>query len=132
MGLPETLQVRRRELPALRRGETMARVEATGVSFAEQGMRRGRYPGQPPFPFVPGYDIVGVVTALGEAAADMTVGQRVPAVTKVGGWADHVVLPAFDLVRVPDGWHHSASAHSSCWSTRPSFSIVSRARPQGA
>jgi NADPH:quinone reductase-like Zn-dependent oxidoreductase len=34
-------------------------MEATGVSFAEQQMRRGKYYDQPPFPFVPGYDYVG-------------------------------------------------------------------------
>ena len=28
-------------------------------------MRRNRYPGQPKFPFVPGYDLIGVVTAAG-------------------------------------------------------------------
>jgi NADPH:quinone reductase-like Zn-dependent oxidoreductase len=35
------------------------------VSFAEQQMRRGRYYDQPPFPFVPGYDLAGIVTAVG-------------------------------------------------------------------
>ncbi len=103
VGAPETLVVRRRELPPPGAGEALIRVEATGVSFAEQSMRRGRYPGQPKFPFVPGYDMVGVVTALGPQAAGVAVGQRVAAVTKVGGWADYIVLPAADLVPVPDG-----------------------------
>ena len=103
VGAPETLQVRRRELPAPGAGEVMIRVEATGVSFAEQQMRRGRYPGQPAFPFVPGYDVVGVVTALGSRVAGVAVGQRVAALTKVGGWADNIVLPIADLVPVPDG-----------------------------
>ena len=44
-----------------RTGAGVVRVEATGVSFAEQQMRRGKYYDQPPFPFVPGYDLVGVV-----------------------------------------------------------------------
>ncbi len=103
VGAPETLQVRRRELPAPGAGEAAIRVEATGVSFAEGSMRRGRYPGQPRFPFVPGYDLVGVVTDLGPDVAGVAVGQRVAAMTKTGGWADHVVLPAADLVPVPDG-----------------------------
>ncbi len=103
VGAPETLEVRRRELPPPGAGEVMVRVEATGVSFAEGSMRRGRYPGQPAFPFVPGYDLVGVVTALGPQVVEVAVGQRVAAVTKVGGWADYVVLPAADLVPVPDG-----------------------------
>jgi len=85
-------RVRTRELPAPGPGQVLVRVEATGVSFAEQQMRRGKYYDQPKFPFVPGYDLVGI--------AD---GQRVAALTKVGGWADHVVLDREDLVPVPDG-----------------------------
>ena len=112
VGAPETLQVRRRELPPPGAGEALIRVEATGVSFAEQGMRRGRYPGQPAFPFVPGYDLVGVVEGLGPGVAGVAgvvVGQRVAAVTKIGGWASHVVLPAADLVPVPDGLDAAAA-----------------------
>ena len=103
VGAPETLEVRRRELPPPGAGEALIRVEATGVSFAEGSMRRGRYPGQPKVPFVPGYDLVGVVTDLGPGVVGVAVGQRVAAVTKTGGWADHVVLPTADLVPVPEG-----------------------------
>jgi NADPH2:quinone reductase len=76
-------------------------MEATGVSFAEQGMRRGAYPGQPPFPFVPGYDFVGTVLAVGDGVRQDLVGQRVAAVTKTGGWATHILVLAQDLVPVP-------------------------------
>ncbi|WP_248960683.1 medium chain dehydrogenase/reductase family protein [Sphaerisporangium perillae] len=104
---PEALQVRVRELPRLEVGQALVRVEASGVSFAEQQMRRGKYYDQPAFPFVPGYDLVGTVEAVGdEAAADaarISVGQRVAALTKIGGWADRVVLDLADLVPVPDG-----------------------------
>ena len=76
---------------------------ATGVSFGEQGMRRGRYPGQPNFPFVLGYDLVGVVTAVGPEVDPALVGRRVAAVTKTGGWTTHALLDARTLVPVPDG-----------------------------
>jgi NADPH2:quinone reductase len=66
----------------------------SGVSFAEQQMRRGKYYDQPDFPFVPGYDLVGI---------DEQTGARVAALTKVGGWADRVILEKADLVPVPDG-----------------------------
>jgi NADPH:quinone reductase-like Zn-dependent oxidoreductase len=78
-------------------------MEATGVSFAEQQMRRGRYYDQPPFPFVPGYDLVGTVAATGEGVDAGLAGTRVAALLKIGGWASHVVLDAADLVPVPDG-----------------------------
>lgn len=103
VGAPDTLQVRSRELAAPGPGQAVVRVEATGISFAEQSMRRGRYPGQPAFPFVPGYDLVGTVTATGPGVTTPVAGQRVAAMTKTGGWATHALVPAADLVAVPVG-----------------------------
>ncbi|GAA4587521.1 medium chain dehydrogenase/reductase family protein [Planotetraspora phitsanulokensis] len=107
IGEPESMQLRTRELPDLQAGQALIQVEASGVSFAEQQMRRGKYYDQPAFPFVPGYDLVGIVEALGDGpaapGAGISVGSRVAALTKIGGWADRVVLDTADLVAVPDG-----------------------------
>jgi NADPH:quinone reductase-like Zn-dependent oxidoreductase len=100
---PEQLQIRERPMPRPGPGQALVRMEATGVSFAEQQMRRGRYYDQPPFPFVPGYDLVGTVTELGAGAPAELAGRRVAALVKVGGWSSHLVLDAADLVPVPDG-----------------------------
>src|SRR3954447_15835587 len=100
---PEGLRVERGPAPAPGAGEVVVRVEATGVSFAEQQMRRGRYYDQPPFPFVPGYDLVGRVVSTGEGVDAALLGHRVAALTKVGGWTTHAVVDAADLVPVPDG-----------------------------
>ena len=97
IGGPETLRMRNRELPARGDDEVRVRVEASGVSFAEQQMRLGKYYDQPPFPFVPGYDLVGTIEE------GPGTGTRVAALTKTGGWADRVVLKADDVVPVPDG-----------------------------
>ncbi len=97
------LQVRTRELPAPAAGQVVLRMDATGVSFAEQQMRRGKYYGQPAFPFVPGYDVVGTVTAVGPGMDPTLVGRRFAAVTKIGSWAAHQVLDVADLMPVPDG-----------------------------
>src|ERR1051325_6928770 len=86
IGAPDTLRLRSRELPARAQDEVLVRVEATGVSFAEQQMRLGKYYDQPPFPFVPGYDLVGTI----ESGARR--GERVAALIKTGAWADRVVL----------------------------------------
>ncbi|MEU1570002.1 medium chain dehydrogenase/reductase family protein [Streptomyces collinus] len=100
---PEELRIRRGAVPAPGPGQVVIRTEATGVSFAEQQMRRGRYYDQPPFPFVPGYDLVGTVLAAGEGADPGLTGTRVAALVKVGGWASHVLVDAADVVPVPDG-----------------------------
>ncbi|WP_134740669.1 medium chain dehydrogenase/reductase family protein [Nocardioides sp. 503] len=98
---PDGLEIRTRDLPVPDKGEVLVSVEATGISMAEQSMRRGRYPGQPKFPFVPGYDLVGTVTATGPGVDPTLVGTRVAAMTKTGGWATHAALDARDLVVVP-------------------------------
>ncbi|GAA5127251.1 medium chain dehydrogenase/reductase family protein [Pseudonocardia adelaidensis] len=100
---PSGLQVRNRELAAPAAGQAVLRMDATGVSFAEQQMRRGKYFDQPPFPFVPGYDVVGTVTATGPGVDPTLVGRRFAAVTKIGSWASHQLLDVADLVPVPDG-----------------------------
>ena len=110
IGEPETLRPRRDALPEPGPGQALVRMEATGVSFAEQQMRRGKYYDQPPFPFVPGYDLVGVVERVGAGGASgfgvpagVRVGQRVAALTKTGAWAERMVLEVDGLVPVPDG-----------------------------
>ncbi|MEV1174914.1 medium chain dehydrogenase/reductase family protein, partial [Nonomuraea sp. NPDC049784] len=100
---PEGLQIRHGAVPVAGPGQVLIRVEATGVSFAEQQMRRGRYYDQPAFPFVPGYDLVGTVLATGEGVEPGLAGTRVAALVKVGGWASHVIVDAADVVEVPDG-----------------------------
>ncbi|MFF3751913.1 medium chain dehydrogenase/reductase family protein [Streptomyces sp. NPDC002018] len=100
---PEGLQIRHGAVPTPGPGQVVIRMEATGISFAEQQMRRGRYYDQPAFPFVPGYDLVGTVLATGEGVGPGLAGTRVAALVKTGGWASHVSVDAADVVKVPDG-----------------------------
>ncbi|MEW1720644.1 medium chain dehydrogenase/reductase family protein [Streptomyces sp. NPDC093109] len=100
---PSGLRLAERTLPAPAAGQALVRVESTAVSFAESAMRRGRYYGQPAFPFVPGYDLVGTVEAVGAGVDRALVGRRVAALTKTGAWTTAALLTAADLVEVPDG-----------------------------
>ncbi|CAA9382512.1 MAG: Quinone oxidoreductase [uncultured Rubrobacteraceae bacterium] len=102
-GGPEVLETHRRELPAPGPGQVVVRVEAAGVAFSEVQMLKGRYFGQPKFPFVPGYDLVGEVEGVGEGVDREMVGTRVAALTETGAWAESVALDAKDAAPVPDG-----------------------------
>lgn len=99
---PDGLEVRDRDLQTPAQGQVVLRMDATGVSFAEQQMRLGKYYDQPPYPFVPGYDVVGTVVATGPGVDPALEGRRFAAVTKIGGWASHLLVEAADLVPVPD------------------------------
>ncbi|MEU4398310.1 medium chain dehydrogenase/reductase family protein [Micromonospora orduensis] len=98
---PDGLRLHRRPMPAPRRGQALVQIDATGISFAEQQMRHDLYPGQPRFPFVPGYDLVGTVRSVGPDTDDSLIGTRVAAVTKTGAWASHAVVDVDDLTPVP-------------------------------
>ena len=106
---PNGLHVQVRDLPEPDTGQAVLRMDATGVSFAEQQMRLGKYFDQPPFPFVPGYDVVGTVVAVGPGVDPSLQLHRFAAVTKVGGWASHLIVEAADLVPVPDGVEPAAA-----------------------
>ncbi|HEY3365925.1 MAG TPA: medium chain dehydrogenase/reductase family protein [Symbiobacteriaceae bacterium] len=102
-GGPEVLQVVQEPVPEPAPGSVRVRVLVTGVSFADILMRHGLYPGTPPLPFAPGYDIVGVVDKLGPGVAGLQPGQRVAALTVYGGYAEVICLPADRLIPVPEG-----------------------------
>jgi NADPH:quinone reductase-like Zn-dependent oxidoreductase len=102
-GGPEVLKWVEEYLPTPRAGEVRVRILAAGVAFADVLMRRGLYPGTPKFPFAPGYDIVGEVDALGDGVSHFKIGQRVAALTMIGGYSGYTVVPASRLVPVPNG-----------------------------
>jgi NADPH:quinone reductase-like Zn-dependent oxidoreductase len=84
-------------------GEVRIAVRATGAGATDVLMRRGRYPFAPPIPFVPGYEVVGEVEAVGPEAGGLRVGDRVAALTVHGGYSEKLVRSAKEFVRVPPG-----------------------------
>jgi NADPH:quinone reductase-like Zn-dependent oxidoreductase len=103
LGGPEVLKWVEEDLPKPLAGQVRVKILTAGVAFADVLMRRGLYPGTPKFPFAPGYDIVGEVHALGDGVSQFSIGQRVAALTMIGGYSRYTVVPAARLVRVPEG-----------------------------
>ena len=54
-------------------------------------MRPGSHPYAPPIPFVPGYESVGIVDAVGAGVTTLKEGDPVCAPLVYGGYATHVV-----------------------------------------
>ncbi|MEN8149060.1 MAG: zinc-binding dehydrogenase [Planctomycetota bacterium] len=101
-GGPEVLVDR--EVPTRAPGpmEVRISVRAAGVNFADLMGRMGLYPEAPPIPFCPGYEVAGVVDAVGEGVTNVAEGDRVVAVTWFGGCATEVVTLAVMTFRIPD------------------------------
>jgi len=105
-GPPSVLRVRDVDDPRPLAGQALVRVAAAGVNFADVVMRRGQIPSE--LPMVPGVEGAGVVEALGEGVAGLTVGDRVAWAPVLGGGAivgsygELEAVAAEALLPVPD------------------------------
>jgi NADPH:quinone reductase-like Zn-dependent oxidoreductase len=102
-GPPDVLEVQQRPDPVAGAGEVLIEVRAAGVNFADLMARLGLYADAPKPPCVVGYEVAGTVTALGEGVGDhLSVGDRVVAPVRFGGYAERVSAQADGVVPLPD------------------------------
>jgi NADPH:quinone reductase-like Zn-dependent oxidoreductase len=104
-GGPEVLElVEEAKIPEPRRGEVRIKVLAAGTGFTDCFIRMGRYPDfKGPFPYTPGYDLVGVVETVGAGVSKKLQGALVADLSVVGGYTQYAIRPAKFLVPVPEG-----------------------------
>lgn len=103
-GGPERLELRTVEdVPEPGPGEVRVRVLVTSAAFTDVMIRKGMYPDvkEKP-PFVPGYDLVGIIDALSSNVDGWSVGERVADLTTIGAYSKYICLPADRLARVPE------------------------------
>ena len=102
-GPPEALEVRDGPDPVAGPGQVLIRVRASGVNFADVMARLGFYPDAPPRPCVVGYEVAGTVDRVGPGTdGDLAPGRRVVALTRFGGYAEAVAVPAAQVFPLPD------------------------------
>ncbi|MFG2498425.1 NAD(P)H-quinone oxidoreductase [Streptomyces sp. NPDC048441] len=84
-------------------GEVLVEVAASAVNRADLLQRQGFYnppPGSSPYP---GLECSGRVTDIGAGVSGWEIGDEVCALLAGGGYAEQVVVPAGQLLPVPDG-----------------------------
>jgi NADPH2:quinone reductase len=77
-------------------------VGAAGVCFPDLLLIRGEYQLKLDPPFTPGTEIAGVVRSA-PAGSGFTAGQRVSALSMLGGWAERVAVAPDSVIPTPDG-----------------------------
>ena len=102
-GGPEVLSVGDVPEPEPGPGEVAITVAATAVNRADTMQRRGLYPPPPGVTDVIGLECSGTIAALGEGVEGHAVGDEVCALLAGGGYAATVVVPAGQVMPVPDG-----------------------------
>jgi NADPH:quinone reductase-like Zn-dependent oxidoreductase len=101
-GPPEVFEMRTAPDPVPGEGEIRVRVRAAGVNFADILARLGLYPDAPRPPCVVGYEVAGQVDGIGREVTGFHDGDRVVALTRFGGYADTVSVPAGQVFHFPD------------------------------
>jgi putative PIG3 family NAD(P)H quinone oxidoreductase len=102
-GGPDALVVT--ELPDLTPGpgEVVLDVVATAVNRADTLQRMGFYPPPPGASDIIGLECSGRVRAVGDGVDGWNVGDEACALLAGGGYAEQVLVPAGQLMRIPDG-----------------------------
>ena len=82
-------------------GEVRVKIQAAGASYPDVAIRNGSYPEKITPPVTLGYDLAGVVDALGDAVMGFEIGQSIAALTMTGAYAEYAIVPADELIPVP-------------------------------
>ena len=109
-GPPEVFEVREAPDPVVQSGTVRIRVRAAGINFSDLLARQGLYPDAPKPPCTIGYEVSGVVEAVGPGVTTFRVGDRVVATTRFGGQSELVLVPAAAVFPLPVGWSFEQGA----------------------
>lgn len=100
-GTPDTLQVKDLPLPEPGPGQVRVRVRVAAVNFPDALMVAGKYQFRPEFPFSPGAEFSGVVSALGDGVTSLSLGDKVVGTAAFGAYAEDVLADAAQVVALP-------------------------------
>ena len=109
-GEPEVLRYGDAERPEPSMGEVLVEVHSIGVNYADTMRRRNQYVIRQELPFVPGSEVAGVVTELGEGVEGVSVGDRVVSLVGEGAYAEHTLASSQALIPIPDGLDFDTAA----------------------
>ena len=89
-GTPDTLQVKDVPLPEPGPGQVRIRVRVAAVNFPDALLVAGKYQFKPDFPFSPGAEFSGTVSALGDGVTSIAVGEKVVGTAPFGAYAEEI------------------------------------------
>jgi NADPH2:quinone reductase len=109
-GPPDSLAVETLPDPAPGPGQALVEVRAAGVNFPDVLTVQGKYQVKPALPFVPGFELAGIVRAVGPDVDGWRPGDRVIALTRIGAFAELALASADSLTRLPDSMDFDIAA----------------------
>ena len=105
----DKLQVDEIEKPQPTADEVLIKTVAAGINYADTMLRAGNYLMKPPLPFTLGFEVAGTIEAVGANVKNVTVGQRVLATVRGGGYAEYATANAATVIPIPDNLDFGAA-----------------------
>jgi len=102
-GEADVLTLTEVEAPSAGPGQVVVQTAAIGVNRADIMQRRGFYPPPKGASPLPGLEVSGTISEVGEGVEDWSVGDEVCGLVDGGGYAEQVLVPAAQLLPVPTG-----------------------------
>src|SRR4051794_27613939 len=122
---PDAVEVQERPEPVPESHQVLLDVECAGVTFPDVLQTRGLYQRRPDVPFIPGWEVSGVVRA---DAAGFRAGDRVAAMPVTGGLAETVAVDRHMVFPLPDGLPFDKAAVLPLNYLTAHFALTRRAR----
>ncbi len=107
-GGPEAMQYQEAAMPAPGPGHALVKVAAAGVNFIDVYYRTGLYKANPPI--ILGMEGAGTVEEIGPNVTEVAPGDRVAWAMHRGSYAGYACVPAWMLVKLPDGLDINSAA----------------------
>ncbi|GAO96284.1 zinc-containing alcohol dehydrogenase superfamily protein [Pseudomonas syringae pv. actinidiae] len=109
-GPASTLVLEDAPSPEIKKNEILLDIHAAGVNFPDTLIIEGKYQFKPPFPFSPGGEAAGVISAVGEKVTHFKPGDRVMALTGWGSFAEQVAVPHYNVLPIPQSMDFTTAA----------------------
>ncbi|MGB3725601.1 MAG: NADPH:quinone oxidoreductase family protein [Glaciecola sp.] len=88
--------------PVAGKSQVVVDIAAAGVNFPDSLLVQGLYQMKPDLPFIPGSEIAGVVSQIGDDVPHLKIGMKVIGICQLGGYAEKVAVPMNHVMPIPD------------------------------
>ena len=129
LGPLDNVTIEQRPAPRAGVGQVVVDLRAAGVNFVDGLICQGKYQMKPAVPYVPGGEIAGIVSSVGDGVTALEVGQRVMAMTGFGAFAEQQTVSVASIRPIPDSMTFGQAAafiqsYSTAWYTLTRRTVV--------
>ena len=109
-GVPDVLKLKPDSLKEPINGQVCVKIKYSGINFADIMGRMGLYPTAPNPPYVPGFEIAGIIEKTGDDSTNSLVGRAVVGLSRFHGYSTHTNVPLNQLFFINEKWLDVAAA----------------------